>query len=329
MKRNLGKLGKKLTAGVLALVLAAGALTGCSGSKSTAETTTAEIETGSAAGDTAGTTEAPDQESEEEKASETVDEAATEKTTIHVVTKGTTRPYTYYNDNDELVGYDVDLVRALFEKLPQYDLVIEVAAAEALFAGLDTNKYQLAANDYGMTEERKEKYIYSLPIMTSTSLAVFNKNLDADIDLSQTLTLEDLAGLSWLGNAGTTIAANIEIYNEQNPDKAINLNYTESDNGIQLSEIESGKYDFMVLGKPMFYGFYQPQFNYDVQVADIEMSQEVSKGSSYFLIAKGNEQLAEDINAALKEAVEEGITKELGEQYLGGDFSPYSILEEE
>ena len=76
--------------------------------------------------------------------------------------------------------------------------------------------------------------------------------------------------------------------------------------------------------KPMYWGFYQPEFGYDLNTADLA-GYGVGEGlDSYLIVSKTaeNEQLVEDINAALKEVVEEGTSKELNVKYFGDDYSP-------
>ncbi len=59
--------------------------------------------------------------------------------TLKVATEGTFSPFSYYNDKNELVGYDVDVARAVAEKL---GLKIEFLTApwDAMLAAFDAGK---------------------------------------------------------------------------------------------------------------------------------------------------------------------------------------------
>jgi polar amino acid transport system substrate-binding protein len=243
-------------------------------------------------------------------------DSSEEKTTIYAATSGSPRPFSFYDDDNELTGHNIELVQAIFDKLPQYDLVFEVTDFTSIFAGLDSDKYQLGVNNFGMNEERKEKYLFTDPIFDNALIVVANKN----IDLSEVSSYEDLAGLSFVGQAGVNQTTNVENYNEANPDNQINIVYTEEDLAVQLSNVESGKYDFTTIDKPMYYGYYQPEFNFDLNVSDLDGYTEGLY--SYLLVSKGNEQLVEDINEALKEVVEDGTSKEINEKYFFDDYSP-------
>ena len=66
--------------------------------------------------------------------------------------EGTFAPFSYHDDNDNLVGYDVG-VKVKF---------VEVKW-DSLIAGLDSDKYDLVTNQVAITAERKKKYDFSIP----------------------------------------------------------------------------------------------------------------------------------------------------------------------
>ena len=83
-----------------------------------------------------------------------------EVTKILVGTDGDTRPYTYYDENKQLTGYDIAVVKALDELLPQYQFEFEVTEFSSIFAGIDSGRYQMGANNISKNEERERKYLY-------------------------------------------------------------------------------------------------------------------------------------------------------------------------
>ncbi len=240
--------------------------------------------------------------------------------TIYAVTGASPRPFVYYDDDDNLTGQNYELVNAVFEKLPQYELVWEITDFPSIFAGLDSDKYQLGVNNFARNAEREEKYLFTDPIFSNAYIVVANK----DVDLPDELSVEDLAGLSFVGQAAVNVTTLIENYNDENPDNPVEINYTEEDLNIQLTDIENGKYDFTIIDKPMYFGFYQPEFGFDLHAISLE-GYGVGEGMDSFLIVsktEENEQLVEDINAALREVIEEGTSKEINEKYFGDDYSP-------
>lgn len=94
------------------------------------------------------------------------DEATDHLTTIRAAgamvfgTEGTWAPETYHDESDELVGYDVDVARAVSAKR---GVEAEFAEGEwdGLFAGMDGRHHDSVANGVDVTEERAEKYDFT------------------------------------------------------------------------------------------------------------------------------------------------------------------------
>lgn len=85
-----------------------------------------------------------------------------EKKEIVIGTEGTFAPFSYHDDNDNLVGYDVEVSEALAKELGIKVKFVEVKW-DSLIAGLDSDKYDLVTNQVAITAERKKKYDFSIP----------------------------------------------------------------------------------------------------------------------------------------------------------------------
>ncbi|WP_236354977.1 transporter substrate-binding domain-containing protein [Konateibacter massiliensis] len=313
MKKNIFK---KLAAGIMITTMAAGILTGCAGNTSTKSTESASS--------TETTEQTADTDTAETSAAEATDTAAAnteEVVTIYAATGGSPKPFTFVDDNNELTGHNIELIKAIFEKLPQYNLEIEVTDFPSIFAGLDSDRYQIGVNNFASNEERKEKYLFSDPIFANQYVAIFAKDSDKAATVE---SWDDLAGLKTISQAGINITTALESYNAENPDKAIQIEYSESDLVLQIQDVEAGKYDFVLMDKPMF-EYYQNEFNFNVVGADLgsDVAQDLLPSPySYLIISKGNEKLTEEINEALKEVIADGTSKEINEKWFGTDYTP-------
>jgi polar amino acid transport system substrate-binding protein len=241
---------------------------------------------------------------------------------IRAATGGSPRPFTYVDESGKLVGHNIELVQAIFDRLPQYKLELEVTDFPSIFAGLDADRYQLGVNNFAENEERKQKYIFSEPIFKNRYVAaVAASNTDLG---SQVKTLRDLAGKTTANSVGINVATAIENYNNANPNARILQSYTDANLLVTLQEVEQGRWDFNLIDKPMFEVF-QKEFN--LTLKGIEIGDELS-GSimrtpfSYLIISKGNEDLAADINRVLREVILDGTSKRINEKYFGSDYSP-------
>ena len=306
----LNKKINKLITTVLGAALIGASLTGCEKVNNTTniEATTVNVEAASNS----------ESGSVENEVAEVTNEVEVRK--IYAVTGASPRPFTYYGDDDQVIGQNIELVEAVFEKLPQYELVWEVTDFPSIFAGLDSDKYQLGVNNFAKNPEREEKYYFTDPIFSNAYIVVANK----DVELPDSLSVEDLGGLKFVGQAAVNVTTLIENYNDTDPEKPIEINYTEEDLNIQLNDIQSGKYDFTIIDKPMYFGYYQPEFGYDLHAIALA-GYGVGEGMDSYLIVsrtEENKQLVEDINKALREVIEEGKSKEINLKYFGDDYSP-------
>lgn len=245
---------------------------------------------------------------------------SSEKITVVAATSGSPKPFTYEEDG-ELTGQNIELIKAVFEKLPQYKLKIVKVEFSSIFSGLTSGRYQIAVNNLAKNTEREKNYLFTDPIFKNSYVVIFKNGSDKAKTADE---WSDLAGLSTVGSSGVNSTTAIEEYNKANPDNTIELNYSSEDLKSQLEGVESGKYDFLVMDKPMF-EYYQKEYSLDLTGKTISgdlSTALMSEPYSYFVVGKEETQLAEDINAALKEVVEDGTSKQINEKYFDEDYSP-------
>ncbi|MBF6977346.1 transporter substrate-binding domain-containing protein [Streptococcus macedonicus] len=245
---------------------------------------------------------------------------SSEKITVVAATSGSPKPFTYEEDG-ELTGQNIELIKAVFKKLPQYKLKIVKVEFSSIFSGLTSGRYQIAVNNLAKNAEREKNYLFTDPIFKNSYVAIFKNGSDKAKTADE---WSDLAGLSTVGSSGVNSTTAIEEYNKANPDNTIKLNYSSEDLKSQLEGVESGKYDFLVMDKPMF-EYYQKEYSLDLTGKTISgdlSTALMSEPYSYFVVGKEETQLAEDINAALKEVVEDGTSKQINEKYFDEDYSP-------
>ena len=79
-------------------------------------------------------------------------------TSVVIATDGATKPFTYSDSQGNLTGYDIEVARAVFKKLPQYKVKFQVTDFSGISPGIDSGRYQMGANDFGWEKSRAEKY---------------------------------------------------------------------------------------------------------------------------------------------------------------------------
>ena len=127
------------------------------------------------------------------------------KGTITVAMEGTWAPWTYHDEDDNLVGYDVEVATEIAKKLGVEPQFVE-GEWDGLLAGLDAGRYDIMVNGVDITPERAEKYDFSTPYAFNRT-AVITKADDDSIN-----TLEDLKGKKTANTISSTYAELAEQY---------------------------------------------------------------------------------------------------------------------
>ena len=86
-----------------------------------------------------------------------------EKQMITVATDSDTAPFTF-KKGDDFKGYDIDLVKAIFKDSDKYEVKFVTTPFDSILTGVDSGRYQIAANDFNYNEARAQKYGFSDPI---------------------------------------------------------------------------------------------------------------------------------------------------------------------
>ncbi|WP_352338476.1 amino acid ABC transporter substrate-binding protein [Psychrobacter sp. 16-MNA-CIBAN-0192] len=78
--------------------------------------------------------------------------------TINVGTEGTYPPFTYHDESGKLTGYDVEVTRAVADKMG-VKVEFKETQWDAMLAGLDSKRFDMVANQVSLTTpERMAKY---------------------------------------------------------------------------------------------------------------------------------------------------------------------------
>lgn len=118
-----------------------------------------------------------DVQSSEEADTEDLLTQIQERGEIVVAMEGTWAPWTYHNESDELVGYDVEVAQLIAEKLGVEVRFVE-GEWDGLLAGLDDGRYDIMVNGVGITPERQEKYDFSTPYAFNRTAVIVNGDYD-------------------------------------------------------------------------------------------------------------------------------------------------------
>ncbi len=238
---------------------------------------------------------------------------------IVIATSGSPSPFVTVNKNGELSGYDIDVAKAIFAELPQYSISFEITEFPSVLAGLDSDRYQVGANNFAMNEQRKEKYFYTDPIFLNQYVIAVRAD-------DQTIKgFQDLKGKSTETPPGLNYTTALENFNQANQDNPVKIQYSEADLLPVLQNVANGKYDFQLIDRAMLELFIK-QYNLKLKVIELSKEDNVRIGSpySYLLVSKGNQgaELTQNINQGIKKIIQNGKLAKISQQYFGADYSP-------
>lgn len=217
-------------------------------------------------------------------------------------------PMGFRNENNEIVGFDIDLAEAVCEKLG-VELVLQPISWVAKDQELNTKNIDCIWNGLSVTPENEANMTLSMPYMVSDlSLVVVN---GSDIK-----TMADMAGKKLALQSGS--AAEETLNNEENKDFKTSLGEVVpfEDYETAMMDLESGNSDAILMDSVMA--------NYKISSGgkNFTVLEETLFEDKYAIgFRKGDNALCEAVNKALKELKEDGTVAEISTKWFGSDIT--------
>ena len=220
-----------------------------------------------------------------------------------VALEGAWQPWSFHDESDTLVGYDVEVSRAIAEKLGVEPEYVE-SDWDSLFAGLDAGRYDLVCNGVEVTEERAKTYDFTTPYgYIHTALAVRKDNEDIT-------SFEDLAGKTTANSLASTYMELAESYG------ATVQGIDTLEETIQL--LTAGRIDATLNADVSFYDYLNVHPDADFKlVAQTEDASHVAIP----VLKSDDTSFLDALNSAIEALRADGTLKELSEKYFGLNIS--------
>ncbi len=227
-----------------------------------------------------------------------------QKGEIVIATEGAWAPWTYHDENDTLVGFDVEVAQAIAAKLGVTATFVETEW-DGIFAGLDAQRYDIAANGVEITDERSEKYDFSTPYgYIRTALVVRGDN--------DTITsFEDLNGKKTANSIASTYMILAESYG------ATAVGVDTLDQTIQM--VLSGRADATLNAEVSVYDYLI--VHPDANIKIVALTEEASQVALPVRKGEDSATLLAAINQAIEELANEGELTRISEKYFGKDIT--------
>ncbi|MHA6259697.1 transporter substrate-binding domain-containing protein [Sporosarcina sp. CAU 1771] len=244
-----------------------------------------------------------DANKKDEKTTQSGWDEIVEKGELVVATSGTLYPASYHGKDEELTGYEVEIMKEVAKRL-DLKLTFSEMGLDGMLTSLNSGQVDLAVNDIEITEERKEKFAFSEPYKYSFGTAIVRKSDHSGIE-----KLEDLKGKK---AAGAATSVYMQVGRDYGVEEVIYDNVTNDvylrDVDIARTDVILNDYYLQLLALEAF-----PEFNIMIH-PDIKYH----PNDQAIIMKKDNTELLEKVNTVLDELHEEGVISELSKQFFGG-----------
>lgn len=233
-------------------------------------------------------------------------------------------PYGYIDEKGQSDGFEIAVLRAVDELLPEYEFRFTATSDEDLFIGLETGRYQLATKGAWSTAERRQKYVFPENPIAASIIGIAFRSSDRD-------KIHDLDSFAKYSGKLVPISpqsaqyAVVSDYNTKHPDQPIKL--VPSDVFIindAYAWIMEGRYD----------AFFDLKLSFELNVLNEKgpyhsLSSKLAyapyKGiPTWPLFAKEEKELAAAYDRAVTKLKADGKIAELSIKYFGEDVFSYA-----
>ncbi len=227
---------------------------------------------------------------------DTGDKKSSDDNVLVMATESTFPPYEY-KEGDDFAGIDVDIAKAIADKLGM-ELKIEDVAFDSIIAGVSTGKYDIGLAGLTVTEERMQSVNFSDTYATGIQAIIVKEG-------SPIKTPDDLANANLIG---VQIATTGDIYCADDFGEEHVKEYNNAVDAIQ--DLLKGTIDCVVIDKEPAKQFVA--VNEGLVVLETAYTEEEYAAA----IAKDNEELLKTVNEVLAQLKSEGTLDKIVAKYI-------------
>ncbi|MEJ9305368.1 amino acid ABC transporter substrate-binding protein [Priestia megaterium] len=242
---------------------------------------------------------------------ETAANASKDKVQKIIVGTGTQFPnICFLDDKGNLTGYDVELVKEIDKRLPNYKFEFKTMDFSNLLLSLESNKIDLVAHQMEVNEERKQKFLFNKEPYNIFPLHVVVNEKNTSIK-----SIKDLSGKKVIVGATSNSANLIDKYNKEHGNK-INIVYSGQGSDDTKTQLKTRRAD-ATISTPFAVDFVNKQADAEQKV----VGPAISNSKVYFMLRKNETGLQKDVDKVLKEIKEDGTLTKLSKKWLGEDYT--------
>jgi len=239
--------------------------------------------------------------SDESTGTGNTDGESTEKETIIIGIDDKFAPMGFRDENNDIVGFDIDYARAAAEEMG-VEVKFQPIDWKTKETELNSGRIDLIWNGYTITDDRKEKVLFTKPYLANSQVIMTLK--DSDINAIADLDGKKV-GVQALSSALDAINSN-DIAG-----KIADLPQY-GDNVLALTDLKTGRTDAVVIDE-IVANYYNT-----LEDGTFKIVEEALAPEEYGVgVKKGNEELLEKLQKALDTLNENGKAAEISEKWFG------------
>lgn len=225
--------------------------------------------------------------------------------TINVGTEGTYPPFTYHDKSGKLTGYDVEVTRAIADKLG-VKVEFKETQWDAMLAGLDAKRFDMVANQVSLTTpERQAKYDKATAYSWSGAVVLAPK------DDNRYSSWEALKGL----RSAQSITSNYGELAERYQTTIVPVEGMAQ--AVEL--VKQDRADFTMNDNLAVLDYLKNVPNSGLEIKLVAPKEEL-RGSG-LVLRKGENEAVAKINEAMSQLQADGTLTKLSQEFFGADIS--------
>lgn len=224
---------------------------------------------------------------------------------LRIGTEGAYPPFNLLDANGNATGFDLDIAQALCEKM-QAECSVVLSDWDGIIPALNVKKFDFIVASMSITEERKQAVDFTDRYYSNGLQFIAPKNADFKVDAAS------LKG-KVIGAQRATIAGN---WLEDNYGRSVDVKLYDTNENAYL-DLASGRLDGVLADKFVNWEWLESDAGKDFEF----------KGDPVFeddeiaiAVRKGNTELVERLNKALKEIREDGTYAKINAKYFPFDI---------
>jgi len=218
--------------------------------------------------------------------------------------EGDWQPFSFHDENDNLIGFDVEVATEIGKRLGVEVRFVE-APWDGLFAGMSSGRYDMVVNGVDVTPDRQETFDFTVPYAYDRAVVI------VPADNTTITSFEDLKGLKTANSIGST-------YQE------IGESYGATVLGVDtlvetLTMVTNGQVDATINAATSFGDYMKANPSAPLKVAAV--SEDVTAYAIPLVKGEDNATFIEAVNKAIEEMRADGTLAEISVKYFGEDLT--------